>query len=150
MPFDVINKIWNRSQYATCSIDEACIIYPELDRTRVRSSGVMTKVLNQAAMRNTERFREDFAYQPSSIEAGNLRSQIMISRLQGVEAIPKNRNRSQSVTGSYDKRRLLTSASTEHGVLITAHILRSEQARQMDALVIRTYARAGDRNHRSP
>lgn len=97
-------------------------------------------MLNQAVKRNADRFPEDFAYQLSAVEAEILRSQIVTSRLQGVDFILKNGNRSQVVTGSHGGRRYLPTAFTEHGALMAANVLRSKQAVQMGVFVIRAFA----------
>jgi hypothetical protein len=45
------------------------------------------------------------------------------------------------VTGSHGGRRRLPTAFTEHGALMAANILRSEQAVQMSVFVIRAFVR---------
>lgn len=112
-----------------------------LDADLARLYGVNTKVLNQAVKRNAERFPEDFAFQLEAAEAVNLRSQIVTSRLQDIDFIDKNYNRSQFVTGSHGGKRYLPWVFTEHGALMAANILRSAHAVQMSVFVIRAFVR---------
>jgi hypothetical protein len=94
-----------------------------LDADLARVYGVATKALNQAVKRNSERFPEDFAFRLDAAEAGGLRSRIQ--------------NRSQIVTGSQKHRDPTIQAwvFTEHGALMAANVLRSEQAVRCTALV---------------
>lgn len=105
--------------------------------------GVNTKVLNQAVKRNAERFPEDFAFQLTAVEAENLRSQIVTSRLQDTDFIDKKDNWSQFVTSSRRHRASVYRlwAFTEHGALMAANILRSAHAVQMSVFVIRAFVR---------
>ena len=105
--------------------------------------GVTTKALNQMVKRNTERFPEDFAFQLTAIEAGNLRSQIATSRSQMFDFNSNLSNRSQTVTGSQKHRdpRLLPWVFTEHGALMAANLLRSKRAVQMSLHVVRAFVR---------
>ena len=50
-----------------------------LDKDLAAMYGVQTKVLNQAAKRNIERFPEDFMFQLTNEEAQNWRSQFVTS-----------------------------------------------------------------------
>jgi|SRR5271165_6524636 len=65
---------------------------------------VPTKVLNQAARRNAERFPEDFMFQLSKEEFANLRSQIVTS------------------SSGYGGQRYQPYAFTEHGVAMLCHL----------------------------
>jgi ORF6N domain len=114
-----------------------------LDTDLARLYGVNTKVLNQAVKRNAERFPEDFAFQLTVVEAENLRSQIVTSRLQGTDFIDKKDNWSQIVTSSRRHRAPVYRlwAFTEHGALMAANILRSAHAVQMSVFVIRAFVR---------
>ncbi len=112
-----------------------------LDADLARLYGVTTGALNQAVKRNAERFPQDFAYQLNAAEAANLKSQIVISSLQGIDSVVKKSNRSQNVTGSHGGRRQLPLVFTEHGALMAANVLRSEQAVQMSVFVIRAFVR---------
>jgi hypothetical protein len=97
--------------------------------------GVETKVLNQAAKRNPERFPEDFAFQLDRKEWGNLKSQIVTS-----SAICL---RSQSVTSKISRggRRYLPYVFTEQGVAMLSSILRSPQAVKVNIEIMRAFVR---------
>jgi len=83
--------------------------------------GVETKVLNQAIRRNNARFPEDFAFRLTAEEFANLRS--------------------QSVTSSWGGRRYPPLAFTEHGAIMAANVLRSDQAIEMGVFVVRAFVR---------
>jgi hypothetical protein len=114
-----------------------------LDADLARLYGVTTKALNQAVKRNAERFPQDFAYQLSAVETASLKSQFVTSSSQDIDFMNKKMNRSQIVTGSQKHRdtRFSPWAFTEHGALMAANILRSEQAVQMSVFVIRAFVR---------
>ncbi len=112
-----------------------------LDADLARLYGVTTKRFNEAFKRNRPRFPEDFAFRLTPAEFANLRSQFATSRLQDIDYIDKNYNRSQFVTGSHGGKRYLPWAFTEHGALMAANILRSAHAVQMSVFVIRAFVR---------
>jgi hypothetical protein len=114
-----------------------------LDADLAQLYGVTTSALNQAVKRNAERFPQDFAFQLVTLEAANLKSQIVTSSFQQADLKGKKSNPSQTVIGSQRHRdpRLLPWAFTEHGALMAANILRSEQAVQMSVFVIRAFVR---------
>jgi ORF6N domain len=114
-----------------------------LDADLAELYGVTTKALNQMVKRNAERFPEDFAFQLTPGEAGNLRSQFATSRLQGIDVNSYLSNRSQAVTGSQKHRdpRLLPWVFTEHGALMAANLLRSKSAAQISLHVVRAFVR---------
>lgn len=112
-----------------------------LDADLARLYGVTTKRFNEAFKRNRARFPEDFAFRLTPAEFANLRSQFATSRLQDIDYIDKNYNRSQFVTGSHGGKRYLPWAFTEHGALMAANILRSAHAVQMSVFVIRAFVR---------
>ena len=66
-----------------------------LDTDLARLYGVSTKALNQAVKRNAGRFPEDFAFQLSTEEAGNLRSQFATSNSQPNDSKRDITNQSQ-------------------------------------------------------
>ena len=84
---------------------------------------VLTKVLNQAARRNIERFPEDFMFQLSKEEIANLRSQIVTS------------------SSGYGGQRYLPYAFTEHGVAMLSSVLKSKRAVQMNIVIIRAFVK---------
>jgi hypothetical protein len=105
-----------------------------LDRDLAEVYGVQTRVLNQAVRRNADRFPEDFAFQLSLEEAEEIR-----------------RSRSQSVTlkrGQNVKYRPW--AFTEHGAIMAATVLNSQQAVEMSVFVVRAFVRLREfaRGHR--
>jgi hypothetical protein len=82
---------------------------------------VETRVLNQAVKRNIDRFPEDFMFQLTSTEWGNMSSQF--------------------VTTSRAKRpkSALPFAFTEHGVVMLSSVLRSEIAIKASILIVRAF-----------
>ena len=111
-----------------------------LDADLARLYGVTTRRFNEAFRRNRERFPDDFAFQLTISEYLTFRSQLA----------PKNKDSrmwSQFAT-TYGKRRPLGSrpwAFTEHGALMAANLLRSEQAIRMSLFVIRAFIRLRER-----
>ncbi len=81
-----------------------------LDRDLAELYGVETRALNQAVRRNGERFPEDFMFQLTEAELGDLRSQI--------------------VTSSWGGRRYLPFAFTEHGILMLSNVLKSARGKR--------------------
>jgi hypothetical protein len=90
--------------------------------------GVETKNLIKATKRNLERFPEDFMFQLSKEEWGNLRFQIGTSSL-----------RSQNGTSSWGGRRYAPYVFTEHGALMLSSVLNSRRATEISILVIRAF-----------
>lgn len=103
-----------------------------LDSDLAAIYGVTTKALNQAVRRNRKRFPEDFAFQLSTQDAKEMRSQ-------NVTASPELPMRSRSVTALKRNIRFRPWAFTEHGALQAANILRSERAIAMSVYVIRAF-----------
>lgn len=114
-----------------------------LDSDLARVYRVPTKALNQAVKRNADRFPEDFAFQLDDAEVGGLRSQFVTLKQQLADPEGVFRNRSQSVTGLRKHRNPAGRpwVFTEHGALMAANILRSEQAVRMSVYVIRAFVR---------
>jgi hypothetical protein len=97
---------------------------------------VSTKRLNEQFRRNRSRFPEDFAFQLTTEEAVNLKSQIATSSKDAAYL------RSQSATlkrGRGQHRKYHPWGFTEHGVLQVANILNSARAVQMSVFVIRAF-----------
>ena len=105
--------------------------------------GVATKRFNEAFKRNRKRFPEDFAFQLTAEEFNNLRSQFVTSSLQPVESDAENKTWSQFATRfSLDRGVAYRPwAFTEHGALMAANILRSEQAVHMSIYVVRAFVK---------
>jgi phage regulator Rha-like protein len=106
-----------------------------LDADLARIYGVTTKRLNEQVKRNAHRFPSDFVFQVTKVELDHLREQIPRSARSG--------NRSQFATGSQKHRdpRFLPFAFTEHGALMAANVLNSQQAVEMSVLVVRAFVR---------
>ena len=94
-----------------------------LDADLAAIYGVPTKALNQAVKRNAERFPEDFLFQLSSEEAG----EVVLSRSQTVTL-----KRGQNI-------KYLPYAFTEHGALMAANVLNSPEAVKMSVHVVRAF-----------
>lgn len=90
-----------------------------LDKDLAQLYGVETRSVNQAIVRNIERFPEDFAFQLNKNEWGNLRSQFVISRWGGHRYPPM--------------------AFTEQGVAMLSGVLRSKQAIAVNIEIMRTF-----------
>jgi phage regulator Rha-like protein len=85
--------------------------------------GVETGHLNRAVKRNLSRFPEDLMFQLSEQEVDSLRCQFGTS----------NKGRGG--------RRYMPYAFTEHGVVMLSSVLNSEQAVQMNLLIVRAFVR---------
>ena len=101
--------------------------------------GTKTKALNQAVKRHANRFPEDFAFQLTPTELDDLRSQIVTSSLQPIDNKKDIKNWSQFATSSHGGRRTQPWAFTEHGALMAANILRSDDAVHMSIYVVRAF-----------
>ena len=116
-------------------------VIPDADLARLY--GVTTKALNQAVKRNADRFPEDFAFQVNASEMARLRSQTVTSNLEPVDSQGGSVNQSQIVTSSQKHRdpRFRPWVFTEHGAVMAANVLRSEQAIHMSVFVVRAFVR---------
>ena len=94
-----------------------------LDRDLAELYGVPAKRLNEQVKRNRERFPADFVFQLSAREQEALRSQDATSK-----------------TGR-GGRRYPPYAFTEHGAIMAATVLNSEQAVEMSVFVVRAFVR---------
>jgi hypothetical protein len=101
-----------------------------LDADLAALYGVPTYRFNEAFKRNQARFPEDFAFQLTAEEARNLRSQIAISSLPFV-----------TENSEYGGRRYLPWVFTEHGAVMAANLLKSEQAVRVSVFVVRAFVR---------
>ncbi len=95
-----------------------------LDAELSRVYGVSTKRLNEQVKRNSDRFPTDFRFQLTRVEVEEL-------------------NRSQFATGSQKHRdpRFPPHAFTEHGAIMAATILNSQQAVRMSVFVVRAFVK---------
>jgi phage regulator Rha-like protein len=93
-----------------------------LDRDLAELYGVEVKRLKQAVRRNIERFPEDFMFELTMEEAEVSRSQfVTLKQGQNIKYLPF--------------------AFTEHGILMLANVLRSEQAIAVSIHIIRVFTR---------
>ncbi len=93
-----------------------------LDRDLAELYGVQIKALKQAVRRNMERFPEDFMFELTLEEDRTLRSQFVTLK-----------------QGEHTKYPPF--AFTEHGILMLANVLRSEQAIAVSIHIIRVFNR---------
>jgi ORF6N domain len=84
--------------------------------------GVTTKRLNEQVRRNLGRFPEDFRFQLTTAESEALRSQFATS-------------------SSHGGRRYQPWVFTEHGAIMAATILNSEQAVAMSVYIVRAFVK---------
>ena len=84
--------------------------------------GVEPRALVQAVKRNLDRFPEDFMFQLTREELGNLKSQFVISSWGGL-------------------RRASPYAFTEHGVAMLSSVLRSPRAVRVNVEIMRAFVR---------
>jgi len=85
--------------------------------------GVSVKRLNQQVKRNQQRFPSDFVFQLRAAEEKSLRLQIATTK------------------GGRGGRRSLPYAFTEHGAMMAAAVLNSNQAVEMSIFVVRAFVR---------
>ena len=97
--------------------------------------GYEVKRLNEQVKRNIARFPEDFMFQLSDEEIGNLKSQFATSKNGDI----LNDLKSQIVTSSWGGRRKLPYAFTEQGIYMLATVLRGELAEQQSIFIMRAF-----------
>ena len=108
-----------------------------LDADLASLYGVSTKALNQAVKRNLDRFPDDFMFQLSWKEAGDLPPQAAASG-----GSSERRSRSQSVTlkrGANVKYR--PRVFTEQGVAMLSSVLRTPRAIAVNIEIMRAFVR---------
>ena len=94
-----------------------------LDSDLARLYGVTTAALNQALLRNPDRFPGDFSYKLTQQEFRNLISQTVIS------------------SSPHGGRRKLPWVFTEHGVAMLSSVLRSPAAARVNIEIMRAFVR---------
>jgi len=103
---------------------------------------VETRVLNQAVKRNIKRFPEDFMFQLTSAEFGEIRPQIDTSN-QGTSSqivMTGSPNlKSQIVTSSWGGTRKLPYAFTEQGIAMLSGVVNSDKAINMNIAIMRAF-----------
>ena len=92
-----------------------------LDSDLAELYGVETKILNQAAKRNSSRFPDDFMFQLDPQEFDALRSQFVTSNI------------------GRGGKRYLPYVFTEQGVAMLSSVLRSERAVQVNIAIMRAF-----------
>jgi hypothetical protein len=95
-----------------------------LDADLAALYGVQTRRLNEQVRRNRDRFPDDFVFELTSEEAGNLKS--------------------QSATSSWGGRRKLPFAFTEHGAIMAATVLNTPRAVEVSVYVVRAFVKLRD------
>ena len=112
-----------------------------LDADLARLYKTTTSALNQAVKRNADRFPDDFAFQLTALEVRDLRSQIVIMRSQPAETEENNLNWSQFAISSLNRLNKVYRpwVFSEHGALMAANILRSDDAVHMSIYVVRAF-----------
>ena len=106
-----------------------------LDYDLAEIYGYEVKAMNQQVKRNIARFPDDFMFQLSDEEIGNLKSQFATSKIGDV----LNDLKSQIVTSSWGGRRKLPYAFTEQGIYMLATVLRGELAEQQSIFIMRAF-----------
>jgi cell division septum initiation protein DivIVA len=116
-----------RRKAAAVSIDLRILILRRqrviLDTALADLYNVPVKRLNEQAKRNRKRFPADFMFQLTARENKSLRSQFATSNI------------------GRGGRRSLPYAFTEHGAIMAATVLNSEQAVEMSVFVVRAFIR---------
>jgi phage regulator Rha-like protein len=103
-----------------------------IDADLARLYDVSTKQLNQAIRRNIERFPDDFMLQLTWDEAQRLRSQIVTLNVTHTGGEAPRR-------GQHMKYRPY--AFTEHGAIMAASVLKTEQAVKVSVYVVRAFVK---------
>jgi hypothetical protein len=108
-----------------------------LDADLAALYGVTTKRLNEQVKRNLDRFPDDFLIQLTWEEAQNLRSHSATS---SSDFAPSSRSQIATLKrGKNVKYRPF--AFTEHGAIMAANLLRSEQAVKISVYVVRAFVK---------
>lgn len=103
-----------------------------LDSDLAEIYNVETKVLNQAVKRNSDRFPESFMFRLTEEEYLILRSQNVTSKEgEGLK--------SQNVTSKRGGRRYAPNVFTEHGAVMLASVLKSEEAINASVKVVSAF-----------
>ena len=103
-----------------------------LDADLANLYGVSVGRLNEAVRRNLDRFPDDFMFQLTREEFGDLRSQTVTSNLKSQFAISSS---------GWGGRRHPPYAFTEQGVAMLSSVLKSRRAVQVNVEVMRTFVR---------
>jgi hypothetical protein len=116
-----------RKKAAAVSIDLRILILRRqkviLDTALAELYNVPVKRLNEQTKRNRKRFPADFMFQLTAHENKSLKSQFATSKI------------------GRGGRRSLPYAFTEHGAIMAATVLNSEQAVEMSVFIVRAFVR---------
>jgi hypothetical protein len=116
-----------RKKAAAISIDLRILILRRqkviLDTALAELYNVPVKRLNEQAKRNRKRFPADFMFQLTAYENKSLKSQFATSKI------------------GRGGRRSLPYAFTEHGAIMAATVLNSEQAVEISVFIVRAFVR---------
>lgn len=112
-----------------------------LDANLARLYCVPNKRLNEQVQRNRDKFPDDFCFQLTRAEAGNLKSQIATSSLENAGDKRSGSMSPQSAMTSHGGSRKLPWVFTEHGALMAANVLRSPRATEMAIYVVRAFVK---------
>jgi hypothetical protein len=112
-----------------------------LDSDLARLYGVPTFRFNEAVKRNADKFPEDFRFQLTREELGNLISQSAISSSERADHEMSSTILSQAATRSHGGLRKRPWVFTEHGALMAANILRTARAVEMSVYVVRAFVK---------
>lgn len=114
-----------------------------LDADLASIYGVTTKELNGAVKRNIRRFPRDFAFRLRASDTKALTSQGRASDLQRSEVSKSSANRSQIVANSVKQRATQVQpwVFTDHGALMAANVLKSQEAIRVSVHVVRASVR---------
>ena len=119
MPKETISIPLNRIEEIILIIRGQKVI---VDRDLAALYGVTTKAFNQAVKRNEKKFPEDFRFQLTKTEKDELVTKCdRLANLKHSSALP--------------------SAFTEHGALMAANVLSSDQATTMSLYVVRAFVK---------
>lgn len=114
-----------------------------IDSDLARLYGVETRRLNEQVKRNIDRFPEDFMFQLTKEEIGNLMSQFAISSLRSQNATLKENigehTDHESVSNSWGGTRKLPFVFTENGVAMLSSVLRSKTAIEVNIQIMRAF-----------
>ena len=121
MPADKTNRL------VPARVPEQCIVRRRgqavlLDTDLAAIYGVAVKRLNQQVTRNPDRFPDDFCFQLSGTEWRSLRLQ-------------------NATLKRGQHRKYMPHAFTEHGAIMAANVLKSEQAETMSVAVVRAFVK---------
>jgi hypothetical protein len=101
--------------------------------------GVPTKRLNEAVKRNSDRFPADFVFQLKPADVASLKSQFATSNAQTPVSQYDGVLKPQFATSTRGGRRTLPYAFTEHGALMAANVLNSQEAVKMSVYVVKAF-----------